>query len=114
MPSLNEQQFDLTGEYRLDEGEASGSAKVHPLAEGYYVSNVRASPKGRGHGTRLVQQIADDADQAGAPLYLHATAAKGFWEKQGFAQVENPSPQIQGPFEGVPVLRRDPRTAPDA
>ena len=95
-------------EYRLEEEGAKGSARVSPLEDGYYVSNVFAEPKGQGHGSRLVKQITDDADREQVPLYLHATAARGFWEKQGFSQVEEPSPRVQGPFTDIPVFRRSP------
>lgn len=108
--NLSPEEFvGLPSEYRLDD-EATGSATVTPFDDGYYVRNVRVEPRGEGHGTRLVENIERDADRAGAPLYLHASAARGFWEKQGFAEVSDPSPALAGPFEGVAPMRRDPAT----
>ena len=67
------------------EGPQGGHARVSPDG---YISNlfVPEDRRSQGHGSQIIQQIADDADKFGHTLKLHAFGPDlhSFYTKRGF------------------------------
>ena len=86
-----------------------GSAKVTPQGYVFNVS-VRGEHRGQGHGTALMEEIAEHADALGRPLKLNAREDLHPWYRRlGYEPDTGPSAGIETQIMGAPLLVRPPK-----
>jgi len=86
-----------------------GSAKVTPSGYVFNVS-VRSEHRGQGHGTALMQEIAEHADTLGRPPQVSARKELHPWyQRLGFERDTSPGSDVEATLFGEPLLVRQPR-----